>query len=879
MHSHLEKGLVSDEAVERKSIYGPCLINVPVPSVITLLLDGMFHPFFIFQIFSCILWMFEDYLIYAITILIMSVVSLVANLVQTRSTIKSVRELAHYECRIKVFRDHKWVETSSKELVPGDIAEISEDVSLPCDLLMLSGFSLVDESMLTGESQLVVKEFIPDSSSLYYRRDKTFTLFAGTLPKICRDQCIGMVIATGFLTAKGDLVRSILFPKPNRFSFYSDSFKFVGILAGIAVIGFIWASIFLVKAGENTETVLIRSLDLLTIVVPPVLPLVMTIGTSFSIFRLKQLNISCISLPAVNAAGRVSVVCFDKTGTITEDSMILKGAHTTELVPPDTTSFEFQENMCTCNSLTYIREEIQGDPQEYAIFISAKWGIVVDDYRWSVTNTVETSHCLQVYHFSSESKRMGVIVKNSSGLFLHMKGAPEVMKNLCNNIPDDYDQVLMKYTQEGYRVLACAYKPIDSFNPDDSLSMIEKDLIYLGMLILENPLKADSADTIRTLRSANIRCIISTGDAYLTGIAVAKICNVISGNLPLYIGELLLGKLRWKDPTGKYGFLPNKCCIAVTGEILEYMVNNRHPDLGKVVSKGAVFGRMYPHQKILLIQLLQIGDTMVAMVGDGANDCGALKMADVGLSLSKAEASIAAPFSTDDIKGIIHVLKEGRAALVTSLQSFKFVAMYSMIQFTCVCILYSLKNNLMDFQFLYQDLVIILPISVSMAYAGPYHMLSPVLPPGALFSVAILGSLAGQVIVQVLFQTIGYLLLLPFSWYEASGNGPEDPIENPENSTLFIIASFQLLIVGIVFNIGPPYRRATVENFWFTGATTFIILMTIYLLMVPEVIGDWFNVIDLEIEFKWIVVSFILLNLLAAYLWEKIFLPKIDDED
>lgn len=854
-------------------------MDVEVPSAFSMLLDGILHPFFIFQIFSCLLWLIENYMIYAVTILVMTIVSLVLNLIQTRDNIKAVRALAHYECNVKVFRGD-WQEINSKDLIPGDIIDVAEGKMLPCDLVLLTGLCLVDESMLTGESQLVVKDYMPRSKSVYFHKEKKFTLSAGTLPKICKDKCIGMVIATGFNTAKGELVRSILFPKPNRFSFYSDSFKFIGILAGVAVLGFIWSSAFLITNGESTFTVIIRSLDLITIVIPPVLPLVLSIGTSFSIYRLKQLKITCISLPAVNAAGRVSVVVFDKTGTITEDWMVLKGVIIDdEIIGAGDISYEFQENMCTCNSLTYIRNEIQGDPQEIAIFESTSWIAVESEYRWTAVFNEKFAHVIQVYHFSSESKRMGVVVKNDKGLFLHMKGAPEMILKLCEKVPDRIEANIEKYTKDGYRVMACGYKKLESYDPDLGLEQLEKGLTYLGVFILVNPLKSDSADTIRTLQAANIRCVISTGDAHLTGISVAKICSIVPTKIPLYIGELTQGKLRWRDPTGRTGFLPKKCCIAVTGDILEYMVKNKHPDIQKVIECGAVFGRMFPHQKILLIELLQEGDTMVGMVGDGANDCGALKIADVGLSLSKAEASIAAPFSTSDIKGIVHVLKEGRAALVTSLQSFKFVAMYSMIQFTCVCMLYSLKNNLMDTQFLYQDMVIILPISISMAHAGPYYMLAPELPPGALFSFTILGSLSGQIVFQILGQIGAYLLLLPWDWYEAKGDSAESPIESVENTTLFIVACFQLLIIGIVFNIGPPYRRATVENFWFTGITTFIILITVYLLMVPEVIGDWFEVIDLQTELKWLILALIFVNLTCAYYYEKYFLPKMDDRD
>ena len=470
---------------------------------------------------------------------------------------------------------------------------------------------------------------------------------------------------------------------------------------------------------------------------------------------------------------------------------------------------------------------------------------------------------------------MGVIVQSNQGLVLHMKGAPELICKLCINIPENFKEVIEGYAKDGLRMLACGYKKLNSFDPDATLEDLESDLEYLGLLILENPLKRDSANTIRTLQAANIRCVISTGDAHMTGIAVAKSCNILPNKLPLYIGDFENGRLKWADPTGKTGFLPKKCSIAITGDILEYMVNNKHPDLKQVVDKGYVFGRMFPHQKILLIELLQDKDTMVAMVGDGANDCGALKMADVGLSLSKAEASIAAPFSSSELRSIIHVLKEGRAALVTSFQSFKFVAMYSTCQFTCVCLLYAMENNLFNSQFIYQDLIIILPISISMAHAGPFHMLSKELPPGALFSVNVIGSLCGQLVIQTIGQIGAFLLLLPWDWYESAGKGTSAQEESTENTTLFIVSCFQLLTVGICFNIGPPYRRATFENFWFTGSITCIILITVYLLMVPEIIGKLFNLVDLKTELKWILLLWIFLGFYSSYTFEKIFLPKM----
>jgi cation-transporting ATPase 13A3/4/5 len=396
--------------------------------------------------------------------------------------------------------------------------------------------------------------------------------------------------------------------------------------------------------------------------------------------------------------------------------------------------------------------------------------------------------------------------------------------------------------------------------------------------MLQNPLKPNSSDTIRTLELSSIRCIISTGDSHLTGVSVAKSCGIINPKVPLYTGELQKGHLIWRDPTNGISFLPKKCCICVTGEILEYMSRNLHPDLPAVIRSGVVFGRMFPSHKILLIELLQQKDIMVAMVGDGANDCGALKTADVGLSLSKAEASIAAPFCTEDISGILDVLKEGRNALVTSLQSFKFVAMYSFIQFIAVSLLYALDNNLMDMQFLYQDLVIILPISISMAHSRPFHSLAKVLPPGNLFSFSILGSLFGHLFINLLFQVASYSLMLPFDWYESGEATTDEPEANDDNTSVFVISCFQVLIAGIVFNIGPPYRRDTLENFWFTASVSFIVLMTIYLLMVPETIGDWFDVVELEPAYRWVLAILATGNLVICFVHEKFFMPQIENQ-
>jgi cation-transporting ATPase 13A3/4/5 len=144
---------------------------------------------------------------------------------------------------------------------------------------------------------------------------------------------LAMVVRTGFNTTKGALVRSMLFPKPTGFKFYSDSFKYIAVMGGIACVGFTASFINFIRLGMEWGLILIRAFDLITIVVPPALPATLTIGTNFALSRLKKKNIFCISPQRVNIGGKLDVVCFDKTGTLTEDGLDVLGVHSVTPYP------------------------------------------------------------------------------------------------------------------------------------------------------------------------------------------------------------------------------------------------------------------------------------------------------------------------------------------------------------------------------------------------------------------------------------------------------------------------------------------------------------------------------------------------------------------
>ncbi|KAI9750467.1 MAG: Myosin type-2 heavy chain 1 [Chaenotheca gracillima] len=259
-------GIDSDEKSNRELVFGQNQIDIEQKTIPQLLVDEAFHPFYIFQLASLILWSLDQYYYYAVCIFTISLVSITTTLIETRATMRRLREISRFECDVRVKRSGFWRNVASTELVPGDIYEVS-DPSLgqfPCDSLLLSGDCIVNESMLTGESVPVSKipagdealEKVDLSASSILPEVAKHFLFCGT--KIIRARrphdnddeeavALAMVLRTGFNTTKGALVRSMLFPKPSGFKFYRDSFRYISVMAGIAMLGFVASFINFVR--------------------------------------------------------------------------------------------------------------------------------------------------------------------------------------------------------------------------------------------------------------------------------------------------------------------------------------------------------------------------------------------------------------------------------------------------------------------------------------------------------------------------------------------------------------------------------------------------------------------------------------------------------
>lgn len=549
---------------------------------------------------------------------------------------------------------------------------------------------------ISGESVPVTKTPIPNTTLhlLYNSKEHAkHTLYCGTRVIQTRYynniKVRAIVIRTGFQTAKGELVRSIMFPKPVDFKLNRHIQNFITFLSFLAFFGFIYTIVLKTYRGVSWSDIVIKSLDLITIVVPPALPAAMTIGTVYAQTRLSKSGIFCISPRSINLSGCINCVCFDKTGTLTEDDLSFS-----EVVPCNKDLKRFDKpihepavnleygplliNLASCQSLTWIEGKLIGDPLDLKMFESTGWVLeepeVNDSSKYdllapSVVRPVEDYQnkevgILRQFTFSSSLQRMSVVVRQINGtqFELYSKGSPEMIASLCDptTLPSDFSSILQFYTEKGYRVLGLAYRPLTSLNYHKvqraSREDLEKNLTFLGLLVMGNMLKPETTEVIQTLTKANIRCVMVTGDNMLTALSVARECSMIQpwhkvklveidnqsppsdNSIPKIIFKTANRSHETSDPVNlKMHSFEDKerTHIAITGKTF-HVLREHYPTLLKQIAvRGTVFSRMSPEQKQYLIELLQEIGYYVAMCGDGANDCGALKAGIFNVSIFK----------------------------------------------------------------------------------------------------------------------------------------------------------------------------------------------------------------------------------------------------
>ncbi|XP_036206707.1 polyamine-transporting ATPase 13A2 isoform X6 [Myotis myotis] len=785
---HSRSGLGLQDQTVRKAIYGPNVISVPVKSYLQLLVDEALNPYYGFQAFSIGLWLADHYYWYALCIFLISSVSICLSLYKTRKQSQTLRDMVKLSVRVCVCRpggEEEWVDSS--QLVPGDCLVLPEDGGLmPCDAALVAGECVANESSLTGESVPVLKTALPEGPVPYGpETHRRHTLFCGTLVLQARafvgPHVLAVVTRTGFCTAKGGLVSSILHPRPINFKFYKHSIKFVAALSVLALLGTIY-SIFILHRNRVLE-----------------------------------------EGPAADSAFGSQV-------------------------------------------LAVMRPPIQ-EPQ-------------------------------------LQGMRMNVVVvwPGATQPEAYVKGSPELVAGLCDpkTVPANFAQMLQSYTATGYRVVALAGKPLPippSLEAAQQLTRdtVEQELSLLGLLVMRNLLKPQTASVIQALRGTCIRTVMVTGDNLQTAVTVAQSCGMVGpqehlvivhatapergqpASLELLPVESSVAVNGAKDPDQAASYTaepdPRSSHLALTGSTFAVLKKHFPRLLPKVLVQGTIFARMAPEQKTELVCELQKLQYCVGMCGDGANDCGALKAADVGISLSQAEASVVSPFTSSmaSIECVPMVIREGRCSLDTSFSVFKYMALYSLTQFISVLILYTINTNLGDVQFLAIDLVITTTVAVLMSRTGPALVLGRARPPGALLSVPVMSSLLLQVALVAGVQLGGYFLAVAQPWFVPLNKTVPAPdnLPNYENTVVFSLSSFQYLILAAAVSKGAPFRRPLYTNVPFLAALALLGSILVGLLLVPGLLQGPLALRDItDTCFKLLLLGLVAFNFVGAFMLE-----------
>lgn len=912
MHAHA--GVSDALRCARQAVYGLNDIDVPMQSIVTLLLLEVVNPLYIFQVFSLTVWFLEGYYYYTIAIVLMSVFGVTSSISQTRKNQRSLHDTVHKTDVVTVDRGPSGggtLEVETTQLVPGDVIVIPPNgCDMYCDAVLLSGSCIVNESMLTGESVPVTKTPLPKTVGGYYnsKEDTNHTLFCGTEVMQSRGQkgapARALVLRTGYLTAKGELVRSILYPPPADFRFDRDVSRFIIVLGVISTCGLIYTivskSMRLIRASD----IAIKALDIFTIVIPPALPATMTVGKLYGQKRLERARIFCINSRVINVSGSIDCICFDKTGTLTEDGLDMWGvveadATDRSLQPPAREPQELgagplRSAMACCHSLSLIDGEHAGDPLDVRMFEFTKWELVPEEEdvvdREGENDEEEEENVPTVvrappgedegpreitivhqYQFSSRLQRMSVVTTTAGvqDYELYCKGSPEMIVSLSdpNTVPKGLTETLHDYTSKGYRVIAMGQRRLPRATNLQKLARedAERDLRFLGIIILENRLKPQTAPVIAELTAARFKIVMITGDNIQTASSVAResgivrphetIVEVTARELPTSAPQVYFTRSTIAPPSmpcdggltnaafegdeetqagGEGGASPYR--LAVTGTTWAALRSARQDLLPRIVAAGAIFARMSSDQKQQLVQELKEMGYYVAMCGDGANDCGALKAAHVGISLSEAEASVASPFTSrePDISCVPRIVREGRAALVTSFGIFKFMVTYSIAEFWSVALLYGIDSNLTDFQFLFVDICLVVQFALTFgnteAFAGP---LVPETPMTALYTVTPMLSLCLQVLIVLVGQTAAFYVVRVFPWFEPFDYDTVKSYECYENYGVFSLSMFQYIVAAIVFSQGKPYRKPMYTNRYLLASVLVMTAVCTYITVYP----------------------------------------------
>ena len=573
----------------------------------------------------------------AITILIIVIVNAILGFVQefrTEKSLEALQELAAPTC--KVIRDGNIKVVSSKELTIGDLVVLEAGDRIPADGTFIDAANMVvDESLLTGESVGISKDTTKGKNSG----------FMGTI--VLKGRGLIIIDAIGMKTEMGKIANLLDNIEEDKSPLRERLDSLGKILVVMCIVVCLIVTILGIIRGNDITEMFLLGVSLAVAAIPEGLAAIVTVALALGVGRMLKRNALVRKLPAVETLGCTSVICSDKTGTLTQNKMtvkeILVNGRIYELDKEKIYDCEkLKEAFIYCNDANYnyeiknIEKAVMGDPTETAL--------VKAFYKDSkeLQKFVEKSKRVYEISFDSTRKMMTVIMNENGKETCYMKGAPERVLEKCNSVlengkvkPLTYQKKKQIYSyieamsNRALRCIAAAYKE-ENLVKNES---VECDLIFLGVAGSMDPPRIEVKDAVLKCKMAGIKPIMITGDHKNTALAIAKSINIC-----------------------------NSDDQAVTGDELEKMSDS---ELVKKVNKIRVFARVSPNHKLRIVRAFKKNNNIVAMTGDGVNDAPAIKEADIGVAMGISGTDVtkeaaAMVLMDDNFATIVSAVEEGR---------------------------------------------------------------------------------------------------------------------------------------------------------------------------------------------------------------------------
>ncbi|WP_066252645.1 calcium-translocating P-type ATPase, SERCA-type [Neobacillus drentensis] len=669
LETDFSSGLSQEEVKKRINQYGLNELDEGEKQSALLLFFSQFKDFMVLVLLAATLisGLLGEY-IDAIAIIAIVIINGFLGFFQERRAEKSLDALKELSApQVSVLRDGQWIKIPSKEIVLGDILKFTSGDRIGADVRVIESKSLeIEESALTGESVPVSKHIESLTNPNPGIGDMENIAFMGTM--ITRGSGIGVVIATGMKTAMGQIADLLQNAESQDTPLQRRLEQLGKILITVALLLTVLVVVVGVLRGHDLYEMFLAGVSLAVAAIPEGLPAIVTVALSLGVQKMIKKNAIVRKLPAVETLGCASVICSDKTGTMTQNKMTVthlwSGGQTwtvdgvgyqpkgnfyrneRSINPRDEKALQQMlifGMLCNHSDLIVRDDEyfLDGDPTEGALLVSAmKAG-------FARTKLLDEFTIINEFPFDSARKMMSVHVKDKQGRhFIITKGAPDVILGISESVLwDERTQFLNKQTQvnvqeainglasQALRTIAIAFKPIQANTIILSEHEAEKNLTLIGIQGMIDPPRPEVKKAVKECKEAGIKTVMITGDHVITAKAIAT----------------------------QLGIITNKSKV-IDGNALSKMSVD---ELEEVVEDVSVFARVSPEHKLKIVKALQNRGHIVAMTGDGVNDAPAIKAADIGVAMGITGTDVAKEASAlilldDNFATIKAAIVEGR---------------------------------------------------------------------------------------------------------------------------------------------------------------------------------------------------------------------------